>query len=152
MQLEEAIVQLLEQDDYTCVLKRANLGFVSKEEGFIPLLQWLNTGMNFSGAMAAAKIVGKAEAFLYAEMNVASVYANVISSSALEVLQHHQIAVQYENLIPAMMNHSGDICTAETALLQVNDLQTGIEVLRSIREEMLRNMTVSETHSYEKRG
>ena len=152
MQPEESIVQLLRQDEYTCVLKRANLGFVSKEEGFIPLLQWLNTGMNFSGAMAAAKSVGKAEAFIYAVMKVACVYADIISSPALGVLQQNQIAVQYKKLIPAMMNASGDICTAETALLQVNDLQKGIEVLRSIREDMLKNTATLETHSHKKHG
>lgn len=140
-ELEQA-KQLLEQEGYTCVLRRANCSYASKERGITPLLQWLDTGMDFKNAAAADKVVGKAAAYLYVLLQVSDIYAWVISKPALEVLQRYGIQIQYETLVPAIRNRAGNgFCPMETAVLAVDNPQEALQILRTKRAELLKAMT-----------
>lgn len=59
------------------------------------------------GASVADKVVGKAAASLMVMASVSSVYAYVLSQSALDLLQKSGIMVEYHDIVPFIINRAG---------------------------------------------
>lgn len=119
--LEQA-KNILISEEKTCVLYSEHKVYTSIHRGVRPLLEWLEQGILAEDFYAADKVVGKATAFLYVLLKVQSVYTQVISRSALQVLQEHQISVEYEILTENIINRKGDgICPFEKTVLSIND-------------------------------
>ena len=57
--------KILSDTGATCVLCKGKSRCESQLRGVTPLVDLLDTGMDFSGYAAADKVVGKATAFLY---------------------------------------------------------------------------------------
>ncbi len=113
---------LLRANGYTCVVCKGEQVAFSTERGVKPLLDWYEGGVNFTGYSVADKVVGKATAFLYLLLGIRSVYAGVISRSALKVLQREKITVEYGELVEHIVNRRGDgICPFEAAVLEIED-------------------------------
>jgi len=128
---------LLAQGAYTCVLCRDGLVLTDKRRGIRPLLELQRSGQDLLGACAADKAIGKAAAFLYLLMGVAAVYAPIISTPAISVLEQAGIAVYYDLEVPAIQNRSrSGLCPMETA---VRDIDTPQAALIAI-EQTLANM------------
>ena len=51
--------------DYTCVLRRGDREYTTRERGVKPLVRWLTEDTDLRGFSAADKVVGKATAYLY---------------------------------------------------------------------------------------
>lgn len=72
-----------------------------------------------NGASLADKIVGKGAAALMALGNVSEVITDVISSSALSLLEVSGISVRFQNVVPNIINHRGDgICPVEVLCME----------------------------------
>ncbi len=131
--------KILRETGATCVLCKGRSRVDSDMRGVKPLLELLDTGMDFSGYSAADKVVGKATAFLYCLLGVRAVYAPVISEGGLAVLQEHGIAAEYDQCVPAIFNHRRDgFCPMETATRELTDpeearkaIERALEKLRS---------------------
>ena len=109
--------QTLKDGEYTCVVSVGDEVFTSRERGVKPLLDFLSSGLSFKGAFAADKTIGAGAAYLYVLLGVDSLWANVISESALEILKSNNINVFYEQLVPYIINRKGDgVCPIETAV------------------------------------
>ena len=135
---------MLDAEGYTCVLRRKHLSYTSKERGITPLLLWLETGMDFKNAVSADKVVGKAAPYLYVLLGVSEIYAYVISQPALDLLKRYNVQVEYETLVPAVRNRTGNgFCPMETAVLAVDEPKEALEILRAKRAEMLQQMAVN---------
>lgn len=66
------------------------------------------------GAAIADKVVGKGAAALMVAGGVEWVYADVISSGALELFSHNGTEVEYGIVVPNIINRTGtDICPVE---------------------------------------
>lgn len=116
-----AATRLLNEGGFTCVLCKEDEFLTSSERGVRPLVEWLKANADVKGYSAADKVVGKATAFLYVLLGVSSVYANVISKPALEVLSLFGISVQYSLLVPGIINRSGTgACPFEAAVMDVD--------------------------------
>ena len=63
LNLEKAKNKLV-TEGYTCVLCCGEVCHTSELRGVKPLVQWLNTGNDFSRFCAADKVIGRATAFL----------------------------------------------------------------------------------------
>ncbi len=112
----------LREGDFTCVLCRGNEMCLSHARGVKPLVSWYEQNVILNGFSAADKVVGKATAFLYVLHGVNSVYANVISRPALDVLKSYGISVEYNELVNNIINRSGDgICPFEAAVKDISD-------------------------------
>ena len=123
----------------TCVLCRGKSRCESQLRGVTPLVELLDTGMDFSGYAAADKVVGKATAFLYCLLGVGAVYTPVISETALEVLQAHHVWVEYDLCVPAIFNHRKDgFCPMETATRNINDPEEALDAIRKTLEKLHR--------------
>lgn len=135
MHLEKAKRTLLE-GGYTCVLTDGANVITSHQRGVKPLVQFLESGKDFSGYFAADKVVGKATAYLYVLLGVQALFARVISQPALAVLEEQGIAVRYGTLVPAIINRKGDgICPFEAAVLEIGEANAAYAaILRKMRE------------------
>lgn len=121
---------LLSASEYTCVFVKESVIFVSKERGIKPLLEVLNADMGAGNAAVADKVVGKAAAFLYELMGIGALFAQTISSPALEILERAGILVEYENLVPCILNRTNTgNCPMETAVWEVNDARQARKIL-----------------------
>ena len=129
--------EILLSSNYTCVLCKENEVFISEFRGVKPLVKWYAEKSDFKGFSAADKVVGKATAFLYALLGVKRVFAKVISLPAKEVLENHQIAVEFETLVPNIINRAGDgICPFELAVQDTDDAEEAYKIISFKMEEM----------------
>ena len=114
--------ELLAQGGYTVVLCREGVTYTDTRRGVAPLLALLDAGTDVAGFDAADKVVGKAAAFLYLRLGVASVYAPVISAPAYDLLTANGVTVTYDTLVDAIRNRAGDgYCPMETVTLPLTD-------------------------------
>lgn len=128
---------LLDMKEYTCVMCKDVDVHTSVLRGVKPIVQWIESGMNFQGYCAADKVVGKATAFLYVLLGVEAIYAHVISKSALEVLQKNNICIQYGTLVEYISNRKGDgICPFESTVLDIDDSNEAYSTIRLKMKEM----------------
>lgn len=82
-------------------------------------------------ALLADKIVGKGAAALMALGKVKEVYADIISQSALALLEQEGIRATYGKLVPHIINRAGTgMCPVETRCLSC---QTPVECLVQIK-------------------
>lgn len=129
------------QGNYTCVLCRDEEVFTSSHRGVKPLLDFLESGKDFSSFSAADKVVGKATAFLYCLLGIQFLYAHVLSVPAQQVLKEHGICVSYDLLVPGIRNRENTgPCPMEYA---TQDIQSPLEALLAI-QKTLQNLQKAE--------
>ncbi len=131
--------ELLANGEYTCVMVKNEEVYTSTHRGVKPLVTWYESDVDFTSFSAADKVVGKATAFLYILLKVKSVYAKVISKSALEVLKSNNIEIQYTDLVEHIINRQGDgICPFESAVMNCNTPQKAYIEIKNKMKELFR--------------
>lgn len=134
--LEKAI-NLLNRSDFTCVCCNDDEIITSQKRGVAPLLEWLDEGKSLKEYSAADKVVGNGAAFLYILLEVKELHANVISKSALETLQKHNIPITYNMLVEAICNRDNTgYCPIETAVLGIISPDKALIAIRNRLNEM----------------
>ena len=110
----------LEEGDFTCVLLTEDgREHTSRERGVKPLLELLSTKRTFREFVAADKTVGAGAAHLYVLLGVRTLWTNIVSRSALEVLEANEITVAFGECVPYIINRRGDgPCPIETAVAE----------------------------------
>ena len=130
-------LNILNEGSYTCVLRRGDITLTDDRRGIRPLLELLESGQDMSGFSAADRVVGKAAAFLYCLLGVRSVYAKVISTPALQVLQSCGIDTYYDTQVNAIRNRTGDgFCPMETAIWNLNDPEKAPDAIREALKKL----------------
>lgn len=107
---------LLEEDKLNLVIvKGGQILFSSRERGVAPFFQAIQSiGKGLHNAAAADRIVGSAVAMLCLHARVTSVYADVASQRALDMLKKRRVAVSSKNTVPHISNYDGtDLCPFE---------------------------------------
>ena len=126
---------LLRAEGYTCVLCKNGTVYTTRQRGVSPLLAWIESGIDLTGACAADKVVGKGAAFLYCLLGVKTIYGHVMSVAAQEVLTERGIEPLYGTLTEAIINRKGtDICPIEKSVCEIFEPQ---EALRAIRNTLM---------------
>lgn len=129
--------EILKSGEYTLVLFNGKTLLTDTERGVKPLLDLLDRETDLSGFSAADKVVGKAAAFLYVLLNVREIYADVISTHALSVLEEHQIPVVYGTLTDKIKNRAGTgFCPMETAVLDEENPENALKKIRGKAKEL----------------
>lgn len=124
----------LETGSYTCVIARGDACFFATDRGVKPLLNWLDSGADMTGASAADKVVGRATAFLYCLLGVTRVYAGVMSRPAAQVLEENGIEAHWGKLVEGIINRRGTgPCPFEETVMDITDSH---EALTAIRNKM----------------
>ena len=74
------------------------------------------------GACVADRVIGRGAALLLALGKVREVYAQVISSPAVKVLEDARITVDFGTMVPYIINRDGtDICPVEKLTMNISD-------------------------------
>ena len=121
---------LLNSDVKLALVKGASTS-LSSEASVKGLVEFNNDGTNYSGYAAADKVVGRAAALLLKRLKVKSVYAETISTPALEILEKAGIDVSYDKEIPNILNHKRDgLCPNEELVKDVKDENTAFKKLK----------------------
>ena len=70
----------------------------------------------------ADKVIGKAAALLIIFGNIKVVYANVMSDCAKKILEENNVEVEYNRIVPYIMNRDGtDKCPMEKLIENIDD-------------------------------
>ena len=129
--------EVLAAEGCTCVLCKGDTYYKSTRRGVAPLMGWLEEKIDVRGFSAADKVVGKATAFLYCLLGVASVHANVISDAAITVLQQQGIPVSWGQRVTAIQNRAGDgLCPMELATREVSRPEDAPAAIRAALERL----------------
>ncbi len=118
----EKAKDILNSQDFTCVLFDGKNLLTSKKRGVKPLIEFLDTHTDFSCYCAADKVVGAGAAHLYVLLGVKHIWAKVISESAIKILQNNNINIFFKTRVPYIINRTGDgICPIEKCVKDVSD-------------------------------
>ncbi len=133
----ETARKILEEQGYTCVLRKNETILTATERGVKPLVRWLTEGAQVQGFSAADKVVGKATAYLYVLLDVKEVWAGIMSKSAQEVFTRHGITAAQGKLVENIINRQGTgICPFEAAVLDIDTPEEALTAIRSKMQEM----------------
>lgn len=125
---------ILRENGYTCVLYSQGIQYHSRLRGVKPLMNFLESGDDFSGFCAADKTVGAGAAHLYVLLGVKEVWANVISEDGKKILEQNGIAVCCAQTVPYIINRKGDgVCPIENA---VKDITCSKQALITIKQTL----------------
>lgn len=107
---------LFEEEKWNLVIvKGGQVLFTSRERGVAPFFQAVQSmGKTLHNAAVADRIVGSAVAMLCLYVGIASVYADIASQGALDMLEGQGVAVSSKNIVPYVSNYDGtDLCLFE---------------------------------------
>lgn len=123
---------LLTDGEYTCVLCKGDTIHTSTLKGIVPMIEFLEKGIDLKGFSVADKIVGKAAAMLFSLANVKEVYAEVLSVGAAEYLSSCNINFKYSTLTDKIINRKGDgICPMELAVADITNEQEAFKAIKN---------------------
>ncbi len=129
--------KLLLENSHTCVIIKGGSIYTSDFRGVRPLVKWYREGLDVKGASCADKVIGRATAFLYLLLGVREVYAGVISTPALDVLRAHGVECEYGELVPNIINRSGNgICPFEDAVMSADTPDCAYTLILDKMKEM----------------
>ena len=124
--------QRLIDGGYTCVILTDDGEYTSFERGVKPLIECLESERSFAGAVAADKCVGAGAAHLYVLLGVSALWANLISDSALEVLERAGIEACYGQRVPYIINRKGDgMCPIESAVSGAKTSEEAYDLIKA---------------------
>ena len=134
----ESAKEQLHNNNFSIVIVGENDVYTSTKHGVAPLLEILDGGNDvIKNSFAADKVVGKAAALLMVKGGVKEVYADIISSHALDVFEKYKIKTYYGNLVEYIINRDKTgMCPMEKAVLEVYEPNTAYDVLKKKIAEM----------------
>lgn len=126
------LAERLHAEQCSCVIRQGAQERVFRERGIKDLYRLLTEEPGaLDGALVADKVVGKGAAALMILGGVRGVYADVVSTGALELFATQHIPVSYEIEAPHIVNRAGTgWCPVETLC---RDCRTAGECLEPIR-------------------
>ena len=114
------------------IVKNGKIIAKSKSSGIKSLVDAITKYQeNIVGAALADKVVGRAAILLAAKAKVCSVYAKLVSLSALELASSLQFALIYDNTTKKILNRrKNDICPFEKIVMNTDDPEKAYQDLR----------------------
>jgi len=125
---------------FLVIAKEGKILFESDSSGIDGLLQAVEKfERTLWNASAADRIVGRAAALLLAYSCMKAVYASTLSNEGLRVLEENHIAVEYESLVPRIVDRTGkDICPFERFSLTIQKVDDAYGKLKTCTENLRR--------------
>ena len=132
--------KILIENDYTCVLYSKDRQYHSSLRGVRPLIDFLESGTDFSGFAAADKVVGAGAAHLYVLLKVTCVWAKTISQEAFSILEQKGISVFCEETVPFIINRAKDgVCPIENAFKGVVNSKDAYTLIKQTLKNLNKN-------------
>lgn len=103
----------------------------SDERGILPMMNYIESGVDLNGYSVADLVVGKAAAMLFVKSGIKNVFAKTLSESGKATLEKFGVKYEYEVLAEKIINRAGtDICPMEKALSGIENVQEAYEALK----------------------
>ncbi len=121
----KTLIDTLHQGGYSCVIRHQRETRTFQQRGVADLWALCQDKEGFlNGAEIADKVVGKGAAALMICGGVKRVYADVISTPALDLLQRHGIAVSFTTETERIANRQGNgLCPVETRCILLHSVE-----------------------------
>lgn len=130
----ERAKELLKTTAVTCALCCGETTYLSEKAGIAPMLDFLAEGTELRGFSAADKIVGKAAAMLFIRAGVRAVFGEVMSRTALALLEKHGVEAIFDTLTDRIINRNGNgSCPME---IVVDNIENPMEAERALRNKL----------------
>ncbi len=129
---------LRDNKKYTiAVVRDGSVIYKSKERGILPLYNAYIKGIDFSGASAADKIVGKGAAIFFEKLKPKNLHTQIISKPAISYLQSSGVVLSYEKLVEYIANRAKDgRCPVET----MAEISSGFDAFADDVEQFLKRL------------
>jgi len=119
------------------VVKGRQVLFSSKESGVAPFfraVQKMET--NLHNAAVADRIMGLAIAMLCLHVRIASVYADIMSQGALDMLKNRGVTISSKSIVPHIFDYDGtDLCPFEKLAQSCQEPSRLLTALKSLFTE-----------------
>ena len=137
----EELITLLRQKNYSCVIRNNGIIHSFSHPGVKDLHHLLTHNPDFlDGAQVADKVVGKVAASLMILGEISELYAELISTPALQLLQNHDIKVSFGEEVPIVLNRDqSGWCPLEMLSYEENNPQNILLLLEEFMKRMVRN-------------
>ena len=114
------------------IVKEGDVLWQSNDRMLLGLLACVDAlGADSHGASMADVVVGKAAALLARAVGVMQIYTPLLSRRALDYLRLQGIRLEYDLLVPGILNRSrDDICPLERITADIEDAERALEVIR----------------------
>ncbi len=133
----ERAKKLLKEENHTIVLCNGEQLYTSTKRGVVPMLDYIESGVDLKGFSAADKVIGKAAAMLFYHAGVAEVYGDVMSRAAADFLSTKGISFTYGLLADSITNRNGDgTCPMEQVTANISDTKEAIWAIKKRLEEL----------------
>lgn len=101
-------------------------------KGILPLLElYDNQPATLADASLIDKVIGRAAAFIAIKGKVRTVYGDIMSQDALDLLQQHHIPATYGTLVPKILNSARDgLCPMEQTVSGISSPAEAVSALR----------------------
>ena len=141
MKKNKDLVLAIEQRDKNgyslAVVKNEKTIYKNKSYGIYPLYAAYKDKVDFSGASAADKVVGKGAAIFFDKLNIKELDTIIISKPALEYLQQHNVVVSYAKLVDYIENRNRDgKCPVETIAQQTSQFEAFLDEVQDFLKRM----------------
>ena len=115
-------IDTLHRENCSCVILKDKELTIYKGPGISDLLRLLKTEPEkLQGAFVADKVIGKAAAALLILGKVDSIYTDLISDGAIELLRKSPVKVSFSERVSIIMNRANDnICPMENVCSVAN--------------------------------
>ncbi len=135
--IQTDIVKLRREKDYSCVIANGGRIYTFTQRGVNDLFDMVTHQPDLlRGAYIADKIVGKGAASLMVLGGVRRVFAEVISSDAIEFLHQYDTTVEWGEETPRIINRRGDdICPIEKACADCRTAEECFEAIKAFLEQ-----------------
>lgn len=129
---------LLDKDYSFVAVKRGEIIYTSREKGIIPMYTFSTKYSQLARqASIADQVIGKGAALLCINLNLANVYAKLISESGLDILDLNGIKYGYTDKCTFIKNmDKTDYCPIEKLAMDTTDRQ---EFLRKLEKFLQKN-------------
>ncbi len=107
-------------------------------KGILPLLEiYDNQPDVLADGSLIDKVIGRAAAFVAIDGKVRTVYGDVMSKEALDLLQQHHIPATYGQLVPQILNQAKDgLCPMEQTVIGIQNPKEAITLLKGKIKQM----------------
>lgn len=135
----EIAKKYLEQENLTiAVVKNGVLLFKSQSKGIKPMYTLATEKKEISeGASIADRVIGKGAAMLCKYMGIKEVYGELLSNSAMDVLDESNILYSYNKVCPYIKNRDKtDLCPIEKMATNIDDIELLLDRIEEFLEEL----------------
>ena len=127
----ETLIESLHSGGYSCVMRKGDETRTFRQRGVKDLWELCQSQDLFlNGAIIADKVVGKGAAALMILGGIKEVYADVISTPAVDLLKEHGIKTSFNETTDRIINRQGNgLCPVETLCINLQSVNEMYEVI-----------------------